>query len=99
MKKSEVLKQAGKAVKPVKAGPKVAPVEKVKVKPFTDFTADLITKGGTWEELVSKGTAEADSRGLTGKFNESYIKAVIKWRSTRNPINLGKLKVTDKGIL
>jgi hypothetical protein len=84
---------------PVKAGPKVTPIEKAKEKPFTVFAVDLILKGGTWEQLIEKGQAEAQRRGLTGKFNKAYVKTLIKYKSTRNPLNLGKLKLTDEGIM
>ena len=63
---------------------------------------EIITAGGTWDELVAKVQKASNSMGGTMKHSIATLKAHIKFRTVtqkaKNPHYLGNKKVTDSGI-
>lgn len=59
---------------------------------------DLISKGGTWEQLENEGNKNAVRLGFKTRCTPGIIKAHIKYRQIKDPNYLGRNKITDKGI-
>ena len=104
------MKSNVKTLKPATTAPAEKPAKTPKApKPIT-FTAildEIITKGGTWEELIAKGTEAAKALMLTNggvnvEFNgKAKLMSLIKYRMDIQGRKdyLGTLTVTDKGVM
>lgn len=65
---------------------------------MAEFMDNLVKKGGTWEELAKTCEKEGKKRELRTKFTPSTMKAHVKFRVSKDPKFLGKLKMTNDGI-
>lgn len=65
---------------------------------MAEFMDNLVKKGGTWEELAKTCEKEGKKRELRTKFTPSTMKAHVKFRVSKDPKFLGKLKITNDGI-
>jgi hypothetical protein len=63
---------------------------------MAQFMDETVKKGGTWDEIFNAIDKEAKKRGV--KTSMSTIKAHVRFRVSKDPRFLGKLKVTDDGI-
>ena len=63
---------------------------------MAQFMDETVKKGGTWDEIFNAIEKKKKKRGV--KTSMSTIKAHVRFRVSKDPRFLGKLKVTDDGI-
>jgi hypothetical protein len=64
---------------------------------MAQYMDGVVTKGGTWEEMLEDVVAECKERKVT-ICTLGGLKAHVKYRLSKNEEFLGKLKMTEKGI-
>ncbi len=107
-KKAEEIHKKNIASKPVRAANVNVKVDKgepkVKKTPgfkregsFAEWLDGRVQEGGTWQEIYDDATAEAAARNKTTSLG--VIKGHVKFRLVKNDKFLGKLKVTNEGIM
>lgn len=64
---------------------------------FAQYMDSVVTKGGTWDEMLEDVVAECKERKVT-VYTLGGLKAHVKYRLSKDEKFLGKLKVTEKGI-
>jgi len=98
----EVIKEPAKTA-PKKKTPTVTaktekPAGKKKVDTFASFCDTVFLEGGSWGEMIEIIQKEATKRGYKPPINRAAVNYHLKYRMTRNPKYLGKLKITDDGL-
>jgi len=108
-KQAEKLLAASKAKASAEKGnpvtkvtkPETVKASKAKKVTMASKLDEVILTGGKWDALVTKAEAESKKLGGHIKYNAGVIKAHIKFRTVtqKKADYLGKLKVTEEGIL
>ncbi len=81
VEKAVAQSEAKAEAKKEKPAPKKADTAKdTGDEPFTSFVDNLLKRGGTWEELAKKVSAESTRRGLKTQQRLGELKAHVKYR-------------------
>lgn len=77
---------------------KKAPEKKAGQTTLAQFLDDLIAHGGLLEDIAADVNKEAEKRGVKNRYAKSGVMAHIKYRLSKDPRYLGKMKLTEDAV-